>query len=50
MTVFSSGISMYALGLLLQLVLGWSFTTSVLLLGGHRAGLHLPGRPDQRDL
>jgi SSS family solute:Na+ symporter len=31
MTVFSSGISMYALGLLLQLVLGWSFTTSVLL-------------------
>ena len=31
MTVFSSGISMYALGLLLRLVLGWSFTTSVLL-------------------
>jgi SSS family solute:Na+ symporter len=30
MTVFSSGISMYALGLLLQLVLGWSFTGSVL--------------------
>ncbi len=30
MTVFSSGISMYALGLLLSLVLGWSFTTSVL--------------------
>ena len=30
MTIFSSGISMYALGLLLQLVLGWSFTTSVL--------------------
>ena len=30
MTVFSSGISMYALGLLLHLVLGWSFTTSVL--------------------
>jgi len=30
MTVFSSGISMYALGLLLQLVLGWSFTASVL--------------------
>src|SRR6201991_621124 len=28
MTVFSSGISMYALGLLLQLVLGWNFTTS----------------------
>ena len=31
MTVFSSGISMYALGLLVQLVLGWSFTASVLL-------------------
>jgi len=31
MTVFSSGISMYALGLLLELVLGWSFTSSVLL-------------------
>src|SRR5437660_4289199 len=30
MTIFSSGISMYALGLLLELVLGWSFTTSVL--------------------
>jgi solute:Na+ symporter, SSS family len=30
MTIFSSGISMYALGLLLQLVLGWSFTVSVL--------------------
>ena len=30
MTVFSSGISMYALGLLLQLVLGWDFSTSVL--------------------
>src|SRR5450432_3049809 len=31
MTVFSSGISMYALGLLFQLVLGWSFSHSVLL-------------------
>ena len=31
MTVFSSGISMYALGLLFQLVLGWTFTESVLL-------------------
>src|SRR5436853_4155504 len=31
MTVFSSGISMYALGKLFQLVLGWSFTESVLL-------------------
>src|SRR5436853_4320088 len=31
MTVFSSGISMYALGKLFQLLLGWSFTESVLL-------------------
>jgi SSS family solute:Na+ symporter len=31
MTVFSSGISMYALGLLFQLVLGWTFESSVLL-------------------
>src|ERR1700684_1604267 len=30
MTVFSSGISMYALGLLFELVLHWSFTASVL--------------------
>ncbi len=31
MTVFSSGISMYALGLLFQLMLGWDFSSSVLL-------------------
>src|SRR5215212_3183139 len=31
MTIFSSGISMYALGLLFQLVLGWRFSRSVLL-------------------
>jgi SSS family solute:Na+ symporter len=31
MTIFSSGISMYALGLLFELVLHWSFTASVLL-------------------
>src|SRR5258706_2683524 len=31
MTIFSSGMSMYALGLLFKLVLGWSFTSSVLL-------------------
>ncbi len=30
MTIFSSGISMYVMGLLLHLVLGWSFSTSVL--------------------
>lgn len=31
MTIFSSGISMYALGRLFQLVLDWSFTNSVVL-------------------
>lgn len=31
MTLFSSGVSMYALGLLFQLVLGWDFTTSVVI-------------------
>ena len=31
MTVFSSGVSMYAMGKLLQLLLGWDFTLSVLL-------------------
>ncbi len=34
MTVFSSGISMYALGLLFQFLLGWSFSSSVLLSAG----------------
>ena len=31
MTLFSSGVSMYALGKLFQLVLGWDFTNSVML-------------------
>jgi len=31
MTIFSSGISMYALGKLLQLVLGWDFNMSILV-------------------
>ena len=31
MTVFSSGVSMYALGKLFELMLGWNFTASVLL-------------------
>ena len=31
MTIFSSGISMYAMGLLLQLLLGWDFTFSILV-------------------
>ena len=33
MTILSSGISMYAMGLLLNLLLGWSFDVSVLLCG-----------------
>ncbi len=34
MTVMSSGISMYAMGLLLQLLLGWSFDLSMLVCAG----------------
>jgi len=34
MTIFSSGISMYALGILLQAIFGWSFTFSVLMSAG----------------
>jgi SSS family solute:Na+ symporter len=50
MTIFSSGVSMYALGILLETVLGWSFTASVLLsativliytwLGGLRSAIY----------
>jgi SSS family solute:Na+ symporter len=38
MTVFSSGVSMYAMGKLLQLLLGWDFTDVGAALGRHRAG------------
>src|SRR6478752_1132780 len=34
MTVFSSGISLYALAILLETLLGWNFETSVLLSAG----------------
>jgi SSS family solute:Na+ symporter len=34
MTVFSSGVSLYALAILLQTVLGWSFNVSILLSAG----------------
>jgi solute:Na+ symporter, SSS family len=34
MTVFSSGVSMYAIGKLLHLLLGWDFDTSVLISAG----------------
>ncbi len=50
MTIFSSGISMYALGKLLQLVLGWDFNMLGAGLGRHRFGLYLPGRAHQRHL
>jgi SSS family solute:Na+ symporter len=49
MTILASGISMYALGLVFQLVLGWSFTASV-LLSAPSSWPTLPRRPDQRDL
>ena len=50
MTIFSSGISMFALGMLLQLLFGWSFDGSMLVLGGHRARVYVSGRPHERDL
>lgn len=34
MTIFSSGISMFALGILLQLLFGWSFDASILCSAG----------------
>src|SRR5260370_25466145 len=34
MTVFSSGISLYAMGKLLHLLLGWSFDVSILVAAG----------------
>jgi len=34
MTVFSSGISLYAMGKLLNLLVGWSFDTSILIAAG----------------
>jgi SSS family solute:Na+ symporter len=34
MTVFSSGISLYAMGKLLNLLVGWSFGTSILIAAG----------------
>src|ERR1700726_4932072 len=54
MTVFSSGISMYAMGLLLNVLLGWDFDTSVwlsagvvliyILLGGLTSAIYNEGR------
>ena len=50
MTVFSSGISMYALGKLFQLVLGWSFNAVVLLSAAIVLVYTFLGGLDQRDL
>ena len=50
MTVFSSGISMYALAKLLELLLGWDFHVSLWVVRADRARLHLPGRAHLGDL
>ena len=50
MTVFSSGISMYAMGKLLNLLLGWSFDVSVLVAADDRARVRPARRADERDL
>ena len=43
MTIFSSGVSMYAMGKLLNLLLGWDFDTSVLVSAGIVLGYVLLG-------
>src|SRR3954469_12185495 len=43
MTIFSSGVSMYAMGKLLNLLLGWSFDASVLVAAGIVLGYVLLG-------
>ena len=50
MTLFSSGISMYALGLLVRVGAGLEFHQFRAAVRRHRAGLYLSGRPDQRHL
>ena len=50
MTVFSSGISMYAMGALLTLLLGWNIHVSIVVSARRRALLHRARRPDQRHL
>ena len=46
MTIFQSGISMYALAKLLQTAVGLELQRQPVGLGGDRAGLYLPGRAD----
>ena len=50
MTVFSSGISMYAMGALLSLLLGWNIHASIVISAVVVLRLHLARRPDERDL
>ncbi len=50
MTVFSSGISMYALGTAAEPAARLELQRQRLGLGRHRARLHLPRRPHLRDL
>ena len=50
MTVFSSGISMYALGLLFRIGAGLELHRVGAAFGRHRFGLHFSGRAHQRDL
>ncbi|MFN8342999.1 MAG: hypothetical protein U0V64_15155 [Cyclobacteriaceae bacterium] len=45
MTVFSSGISLYALARLLEVIVGWNFDALHLGRRRHRHGVHLHGRP-----
>jgi SSS family solute:Na+ symporter len=46
MTVFSSGISLYALAKLLETLVHWNLLDLRRRLRGHRAGVHLPGGAD----
>ena len=50
MTVFSSGISMYALGPAVRAGAALELHRFGAALGRDRSGLHVSGRPDQRDL
>jgi len=50
MTIFSSGISLYALALLLESILGWNFNASIFLAAVIVMVLYLTGWPDERRL
>ena len=44
MTIFASGISMYALAMLMETLLGWDFNLSILISAAIVLGLYLSGR------